>query len=190
LVVPRRWVLKLTVPGLVALVAFLWFSGVGRDIQVQLYRGDVRYRFLGITYSTDRQPDYVVARLRLATELPPPVRERWVSCAGSPSWRYVEYNQASAWCEFSPRFGRFVLDDLAEWQEWLARGSPIEYPLVWYPDALQAASRDASGRWFIPPDWRESQDMEVYLERKGEQAGQLLSLEPAPASRVLTDPDH
>lgn len=175
----RPRIVKLAALGVVALLAVCWFTGLGKDVQVQLYRGDVRFRFLGVTYRRYRQPDYVVARLRLAAELPPPVKARWISCAGSPSWCYLDYKRASAWCEFSPGFGRFVLDDLATWLKWLERGSPIEYPLVFHPNAIEVARRDSSGRWFIPPDWRESPDMEVYLKRKGNEARRLLPAEPA-----------
>jgi len=167
------------------LIIWGWLSGVVMSVQLRLDTGELRFRYLGITYRTIRQPEYVIERLRAATSLPPRMEPRWFSGVG---WKDVKdaerqgdyyyyyelYARASAWCAVSPGFGRLILDDIARIVQaggWSNTGPECADPTEMTDLLVQ---RDSSRRWGLAPGWRESVYLKYYLDRKGTAARALL----------------
>lgn len=167
------WGLVVVTVGTVA----LFLCDVGKNVQVRIDTGELRYTFFGVTYERQRHSRTIRERILSATRLPPPVPAEWYDCLregargpiageGSESCTMVYrwYRWASAWSEVDPSITRMILDEIVSWLEGGAwRGTTNLKCMA----MLLPISLDDSGTPRLSSGWRTNEYVEAYLRAKG-----------------------
>lgn len=180
---PVAW-LGLTA-GLMGLILFeLWVTGLGYTAEVYSTTGDIRYRFLGWTYRSQEQQEWVRGPLSRAAALPAALRGEWLSCgdtrprSNNAKLLFMCYWHAALWAEVDIRITRLMVDDITScvrrWKTWrgLTRWGVPAAPDSW--ELSTALVVDDDGRYSVSPDWREDIIVRDYLEVRGYWEGEEL----------------
>lgn len=152
--------------------AYLLLFDYGKNAQIRIDTGDIRYCFLKIPYRYVYMPDQERKAILSIIQNDPEIVGQWYICATFPlpssnnthlMCRHF-YRAASAWVKVSPKIGRLVINDIILYIK--KTGCKEGLPECSFLISSELISTK-EGKYILNPDWRTHEFVQQYLQEKG-----------------------